>query len=147
MDVSAADGPLVLDTEHEQRYQAEGEFEDVKAMLESAIAGRGLKISSISHISNMLQRTEKEVGGQPIFEKAEALEFCSATLSRAMMQADPHNIVLCPYIIYVYTLAAKPTPVYLAYRKLSSSAGSKAGSEILNKIDALLQGIILEAIE
>ena len=106
-ELNAAEGPLVFDGQREQRYRVDGEFDDIKALLVSTIEGRGLKISNTSFISNMLQRTMTDVGGKPIYKQAEALEFCSAVLSRSMMEADPHHIVLCPYIIYIYVNSHK----------------------------------------
>jgi len=45
------------------------------------------------------------------------IEFCSATHSRATMEADPHTLAYCPYTIAVYVLAAEPKRVCAAYRK------------------------------
>ena len=33
------------------------------------------------------------------------------------MEADPHNILHCPYAIAVYTLPKQPGRVYVSYRK------------------------------
>ena len=62
-----------------------------------AIEGRGLVINYVSHIGDMLERTGADIGAtRQVFAKAEIIEFCSAGLSRQMMELDPHNIVLCP---------------------------------------------------
>ncbi len=125
-------------------YTVEGSFEDVRDDIEMAITDRGIKINNVSHIGNMLARTGKDIGASKrIFGNAEAIEFCSATVSRRMMEADPHNIVFCPYIIYVYTLPGETNRVYVAYR-IPQPASSPASKAALAAVEALLQGIIGE---
>lgn len=128
-----------------KRTAVTGEFADVKAFLISAIEERGIKISTILHIGDMLQRTGEAVGDNtPIYKQAEAIEFCSATLSREMMQADPHNIVFCPFSILIYELADSPGTTYLAYRRPFYHVDGKNDSS-QSAIDALLSGIIDDA--
>jgi len=105
-----------------------------------------MKINNVSHIGNMLARTGKDIGAtRQIFEQAEALEFCSAVVSRRMMEADPHNIVFCPYIIYVYTLPGEKNRVYVAYRR-PPAVGSTESRAALQAVEKLLQDIIADAI-
>lgn len=80
----------------------DGSFEDAAFAVEQAIVGQGLVIEFTSHVSEMLARTAADVGaeGSP-FEAGEVYLFCSATVSRAAMEADPANIVYCPYGIAV----------------------------------------------
>jgi uncharacterized protein (DUF302 family) len=135
------------DAKETRRYSTEGQFNDVKAFLSAAIAERGLKISNISYISKMLQRTREALGSdKAIFRQAEAIEFCSAPLSRQMMEANPHNIVFCPYSILIYELAEQPGLVHLAYRRPFYLSQNKS-DESLHKVDQLLNDIILEVIE
>ena len=123
-------------------YEVEGSYEDVRQDLESAIAGKGIVISGVSHISDMLQRTGKDLGlGGPIFGHAEAINFCSAKISRNMMTVDPTNIVFCPYIIAIYTLPDNDNKVYLAYRR-PPPLPDKASTEALAAVENLLQSII-----
>ncbi len=50
----------------------------------------------------MLKRTKEDVGGtEDIFDQADIFLFCSAVLSRQMMEADPMNVAQCPYGIFV----------------------------------------------
>ena len=42
-----------------------------------------------------------DVGGETIFTKADVFLFCSATMSRKVMEADPMNLQYCPYSIFV----------------------------------------------
>ena len=128
-------------------FKTHGKFADVRDMLVSTIEGRGLKINHANYIADMLERTGKDLGAtKQVYVNGEQFEFCSATISRAMMEADPHAIVMCPYIISVYTVPNDGDTVYLAYRKPASSR-NKALRKALVDVDALLAGIIKEAIE
>ena len=132
---------------HMIKYSIQGEFEDIRDTVKQTINDRGMVISSVSHISNMLQRTAKAVGAKGnIYVKAESLAFCSAALSRRMMEADPHNIVFCPYNIAIYVLASDPKTVWVAYRR-PQLVGSDASKKALDAIDRLLNSIIREALE
>ena len=132
---------------HMAIYSTKGTFDDVKDNVVFAINGLGLVINNTSHIGEMLERTGKELGiGEPIYLKAEALEFCSATVSRNMMEADPRNIVFCPFIISIYVLPKEPEKVYIAYRK-PEIVGSPQSQKALKAVDQLLNGIISEALK
>ncbi|HEB87384.1 MAG TPA: hypothetical protein ENI68_10275 [Gammaproteobacteria bacterium] len=58
-----------------------------------------------------------------------------------MMEADPHNIVFCPYIISIYTLPGEKNRVYLAYRR-PLPVGSPASKKALRAVEKLLKGIV-----
>ena len=80
----------------------DGSFEDAAFSLESAIIDKGLNIEYVSHVGEMLKRTGADVGSdKQIFEAADIFVFCSAVVSRAVMEADPLNIAHCPYSIFV----------------------------------------------
>ena len=133
-------------TDYRKTYVSKGSFADVRDNLELAITGRGIVVNNVSHIGNMLARTGKDVGASvQVYEHAEALEFCSAVLSRKMMEADPHNIVFCPYIISVYTLPGEQGRVYLSYRR-PTLVGSEASRQSLQEVEQLLDEIIDESI-
>jgi uncharacterized protein (DUF302 family) len=118
---------------------AKGNFADVRDDLVLAIEKRGLVINYTAHVGDMLERTGRDLGKtKRIYDKAEVIEFCSATASRAMMEADPQNLVYCPYTIAVYTLPGKSGVVYLAHRKYPQTAA-------LKPVDKLLDGIIADA--
>ena len=98
-------------------YSTEGEFEDVKADLVDAIESRGLVISLTSHASTMLERTAEVVGvTEPVYAMAEIVMFCRAAYSHALVAASPHNIVLCPSNIAIYSLRQDPQRIYLSMR-------------------------------
>jgi uncharacterized protein (DUF302 family) len=124
-----------------------GKFQDVRDDVEMAITDRGLVVNNVSHVGDMLERTGKDLGdSKQIFVKAEALEFCSAVVSRKMMEADPDNIVFCPYVISVYVVPGKPHEVRIAYRK-PQITGSPASRQALKAVDELLSGIVKDAMQ
>jgi uncharacterized protein (DUF302 family) len=122
-----------------------GEFKEVKERVLHAIEGRGLVLSYTARIGAMLERTGKDLGAaRPIYSDAELLEFCSAKVSRDTMEADPHNIVFCPYSIAIYGLPKEPGKVYLAYRRPS---GAGASAKPLQAVDKLLADIVAESLK
>lgn len=124
-----------------------GNFEDTRDAVEIAITGHGLVVNNVSHVGEMLIRTGKVLGdAKQIFLKAEALEFCSAVVSRKMMEADPDNIVFCPYVIFIYVVPEKPNEVRVAYRK-PQIVGSPASQKALKAADELLSAIAKEALQ
>jgi len=132
---------------HMAVFTKQGSFADVRESVEMAITGRGFVINNVSHVGDMLERTGKDLGGgKQVFIKAESLEFCSATVSRKMMEADPDNIVFCPYIISIYVLPEKPNEVRVAYRK-TQMAGSSSSRKALKAVNDLLTEIIKEAMQ
>lgn len=131
---------------HMTVYSKDGKFENVRDDLKAAIEGRGLKIDNTSFIHTMLERTGKDVGSdKKIFKDAQAFSFCSATVSRKTMEADPHNIVFCPYTLTVYVTDKEPGKVHVAYRP-TQAVGSEASKAALKEVNALLDGIAKEAL-
>lgn len=83
-------------------YLFEGSFDDATFGVESAIIDRGLVIDYVSHVGEMLNRTGADVGSPvQIFDGADVFLFCSAVLSRKMMEVDAMNIAHCPYGVFV----------------------------------------------
>jgi uncharacterized protein (DUF302 family) len=107
------------------RKQVHADFDEVRDSVVMAIENRGLVVNYVSHIGDMLERTGNDIGAKrKIFSKAETIEFCSAALSRKMMEADPHNIVLCPFAISIYTVPGE-TGTWVAYRRPQGSAAKQ----------------------
>lgn len=122
-------------------------FGDVKERLTFAIENRGLVVNYTARVGAMLERTGGDIGSsRPIYANAEVIEFCSAALSRATMEADPHNIAYCPYAIAVYVLAREPQRVYVTFRKLGKGSGTEASRKALDRVDRLLAEIVREAL-
>lgn len=125
-------------------FKTEGAFQDVRDALQMSIEGQGLKITNTNKIGAMLDRTGKDIGeSRQVYENAEQFEFCSATISRHMMEADPHAIVMCPYSVVVYTVPGDKT-VYLAYRKPAVTA-NPALNKTLVELEKLLGDIVKDA--
>ncbi len=126
-------------------YTVEGTFDDVRSFVELAITDRGMVINNVSHIGNMLARTGKDLGAtKQIYDKADALEFCSSAISRRMMEADPHNIIFCPYIIAIYTLPGEEDKVHIAFRR-PLPVGDPESRAALQAVEQLLEDIIADA--
>lgn len=127
--------------------KAAAKVEDVRDDLKLAIEAKGMVVDHESRIGKMLERTAKDLGAsETIYTDALALQFCSASLSRKMMQADPANVVFCPYTIVVYATAARPDVVNVAYRPPMRPDASPASRAVLGEVDALLKGLAREAV-
>jgi hypothetical protein len=128
-------------------YAKKAPFEDVKFELTNAIIERGLAIDFTGQIGRMLERTGADVGStKPLYKQAEFFAFCSAKLSRAMMEADLANVGFCPYVVFIYEAQEKPGETVIGYRRPSAN-GSDASKKALAEIDALLDGIVRDAVK
>lgn len=126
-------------------FKAKGKYEDVLEQVQASIEGKGLKINHMNQIAGMLERTGKDLGAtKQVYGNGEQFEFCSAAISRAMMEADPHAIVMCPYIISVYTMPNDQV-VYVAYRKPGPTK-NPALKKALAAVEKLLTEVIQEGI-
>ena len=124
-----------------------GNFDDVKFDVTNAITNRGLVADFTGNVGAMLDRTGKDVGStKQVYKRAEYVVFCSAKLSRDMMEADVANAGFCPYIVFIYETAAKPGEIVIGYRRLPR-AGKPASIKAFSAINALLDGIAKEAVK
>jgi len=120
-------------------YTTSESFDDVAFGIESAIVGAGLVVDHVSHVGEMLERTRADVGSDKVlFTVADVYSFCSATVSRQVMEADPMNIVFCPYDIFVAELADAPGEVIVGYRQFPEGP--------MQQVQQLLDGIVKEAL-
>lgn len=123
------------------------DYEDIKFELTNAITERGLAVDYNGQLGKMLDRTGADVGStKPIYKNAEFFTFCSAKLSRAMMEADPLNAGFCPYVVFIYEAVSKPGDIVVGYRPPPKGA-SAASIVALADIDRLLDGIIRAAVK
>ncbi len=128
-------------------YRKAGSFDDVKFDVSNAITNRGLVTDFTGNVGAMLDRTGKDVGStKQVYKRAEYVSFCSAKLSRDMIEADAANAGFCPYIVFLYETAAKPGEIVVGYRRLPS-AGNPATIKAFTAINALLDGIAKEAVK
>ena len=117
-------------------YPFDGSFDDATFSVESAIVGKGLVIDYVSRTGEMLNRTGADVGSDvEIFAGADIFLFCSATLSREVMEADPMSIAHCPYGIFV---TDRNGEVMIGRRNYPEGE--------MQKVQALLDDIIQDAI-
>jgi uncharacterized protein (DUF302 family) len=117
-------------------YPFDGSFEDAAFSVESAIVGKGLVIDYVSHVGEMLNRTGADVGSDvTLFNEADIFVFCSAVVSRKVMEADPMNIAHCPYGIFVADQGGK---VMVGYRTYPEGP--------MQEVQALLDDIVREAV-
>lgn len=128
-------------------HAVDAPFEELRQAAADAIINRGFVIDYEARIGEMLNRTAGDVGAaKTVFDKADALQFCSATLSRKAMEADPANIAYCPYVIFVYDLAGDDAKTYVGFRHLDEAAAKSPESKAaLAEINALLGEIAEEA--
>jgi uncharacterized protein (DUF302 family) len=116
-------------------YPFDGSFEDATFAVENALIGRGLVVDHVSHVGEMLDRTAADVGSATkIFDAADVFQFCTAVLSRKVMEADPLNIAHCPYGIFVFDRGGS---VSIGYRNLPDGA--------MQEVEDLLEAIVKEA--
>lgn len=124
-------------------YRSNESFETIKENLQQAITNKGLIISGTLHVSEMLNRTAKDLNiAKNAYQKAEAFEFCSALLSHKMIQINPLNLTACPFTIAFFVKPEETQSVYLAFRKPQLAGESKAISEEINNF---LKEIVKEA--
>ena len=136
---------LAADDSIFKTYSTKGSYADVRQDLEDAIINRGYVIDLKGAIGDMLKRTRKDVGStRKLYKDAQFMIFCSAKLSRASMEADPHNVALCPYAIVVYELVSEPGTVYVRHRKVRTTLSGKPDATLV-AIDNLLSDIAREA--
>ncbi|MCB1505900.1 MAG: DUF302 domain-containing protein [Hyphomicrobiaceae bacterium] len=121
-------------------------FADVRTDLQNAIINQGLKVDLNGHIGDMLKRTAADIGAKgDLYTEAEYFTFCSSRLSRAMMEADPVNMGLCPYTMFVYQKTGSDD-VTVGYKAMVMR-GDEKSQTTLKEINALLQSILDEAAE
>lgn len=113
------------------------DFADTVFAVEQAIISRGLVIDFVSHVGDMLERTRADMGSDVVlFDNAQIFQFCSASLSRQVMEADPMNVIYCPYAVHVLEREGQVMVAYPA-----RSADSMA------PVNDLLGAIAAEAVE
>ncbi len=129
-------GPLAAQ-DQAVTYPFEGSFADATFAVENAIVGRGLVIDYVSHVGDMLARTGADVGSDvKLFEAADVFLFCSAQISREVMEADAMNIAHCPYGIFV---ADQEGAVTIGYRTYPEGE--------MQTVQTLLEDIVKEAMQ
>jgi len=134
--IAAGSVAMAAAQEAPSTYPYDGTFEDAAFSVESAIIGKGLVIDYVSHVGEMLSRTGEDVGSDvKLFNEADIFVFCSAVVSRKVMEADPMNIAHCPYGIFV---ADRGGEILVGYRNYPEGP--------MQEVEALLEEIVQEAL-
>ncbi|WP_417410212.1 DUF302 domain-containing protein [Hoeflea sp.] len=119
--------------------ESDAAFADVASGIENAIVNRGFKVDYHGFIGDMLKRTASDVdAGKTLYKDAEFFTFCSAVVSRKVMEADIGDIAYCPYVVFAYETEEKPGTVTVGFRTLPEGGERDA-------VNALLTGIIEDA--
>ncbi len=113
--------------------------------LENAIINQGLVIDYQGQVGAMLQRTQDDVGAKTPYTNASYLQFCSAPLTHAAVAADPRNMAICPYVVFVYEVAGEEGAM-IGYRRPVGAEGEASRAAIV-QIEAMLEAIVSEAAE
>ena len=111
-------------------------LDDMEFAVESAILDMGLTIDFTSHSGDMLERTREDVGSDVVlFASATIYNFCSATVSRQVIEADINNIIYCPYSIYLYSTPDKPDETIIGHQ-LYPGESMQPANDLLDEIIA-----------
>lgn len=110
-------------------------FEEAVQSASDAILNRGYKIDYTGFIGNMLERTAEDVGAtETIYKGAQFFTFCSAVVSRKVMEAEPADIAYCPYVVFVYERADSDEGVTIGFRQLPAGGVRDEVNTMLTEI-------------
>ncbi|MCY0147389.1 DUF302 domain-containing protein [Hoeflea sp. G2-23] len=134
-------GPATAAGDDVKTHVSDASFADVMGGIENAIVNRGYTIDYHGFIGEMLKRTAADVDAEkPLYKEAEFVSFCSAVMSRKVMEADISDIAYCPYVVFAYEAESDPGKVVVGYRTLPSGGPR-------DDVNALLGEIIKDAAE
>ena len=114
----------------------------IKPGISTAVAATYDIFSTSLALAGVAEPSDRFIDGvdlSPVlFEGADIYSFCSATVSRQVMEADPMNIVHCPYHIFVMTQPDTPGVTTIGYRDFADAS--------MDPVEELLDTIAREAI-
>ena len=111
-------------------------LDDMEFAVESAILDMGLTIDFTSHSGEMLERTRMDVGSDVVlFTGATIYNFCSARVSRQVIEADINNITFCPYSIFLYSTPDNPDETIIGHQTYPGESMQPA-NDLLDEIIA-----------
>ena len=126
----------------------QAEFVDVFADLQDAVINKGLVIDYVGNVDNMLNRTSSTAGSvtsdgeKSPYLNAKYMQFCSSKLTHKAVSADPHNLAICPYIVYMFETRAKPGNITIGYRPPifgPSKRSRKIKAEVLEFLESIVK--------
>jgi len=99
----------------------------------------------------MLERTSPvqdntvEISKQvrPVYLFAKYMQFCSSELTHQAVQANPKNLSMCPFVVFIYETSANPGHIVIGYHPPTLSS-DKASKVIYQDIVLFLNGILNE---
>lgn len=127
---------------------ATGDFDEVFGDLQDAVINRGLVIDYVGDVGKMLERTAdaaKSADTRVPYLHARYLQFCSSALTHEAVDADVHNLTMCPYVVFAYQTRARPDEVSVGYRQVELAA-SPASQAAQTKVHDLLKAVVDEAV-
>lgn len=133
-------------------YIKTGNYEDVLFELNNAIIERGLVVDYTGHLQTMLERTSEAVGSvtpggsKTPYIEAKYLQFCSAKLTHGVVSANPLNIAICPYVVFIFELKSDPGQIHVGYRR-PVAGPSRVSRKAIAKVEALLDEITKQAVQ
>ena len=86
----------------------QGSFDDVYDELKNAIIEEGLAIDYVGNVDQMLERTSQVNIGEsvdqkkPVYLFAKYMQFCSSAITHKAVRADPQNLSMCPFLVFIY---------------------------------------------
>lgn len=125
----------------------ESTFDDVYDELTNAIIDQGLTIDYIGNVDQMLERTSQanigEISKQvtPVYLFAKYMQFCSSALTHKAVQANPTNLSMCPFLVFIYETTANPGRIVIGYRPPTLSTGEESeiiSQEVIQFLNAVL---------
>ena len=116
----------------------DGTPDDADFVVTSTIEGGGLVIDYTAQVGAMMARTGVDLGfgASPVGPDARSSQFCSATVSRQVMEADPMNVAYCPYAIFVAEIDGETVVGYRSFAEPSMAP-----------VNGLLARILAAAVE
>lgn len=144
--------PAMADNAAPKIHSLQASFEDVLLELQEVVINRGLVVDYTGHVDEMLDRTADAAGSitdsgeTSPYLHAKYIQFCSAKLTHAAVSANPQNLAICPYIIYLYETRAVPGTIHIGYRQ-PVFGPSKASRKIEAQINKFLQAIVDDTVQ
>lgn len=95
----------------------DGTPDDADFTVTAAIQGEGLVIDYTAQVGEMMARTGADLGlgPSPVGDGARSYQFCSATISRQVMEANPLNVGHCPYSIFIAEIGGETVVGYRSF--------------------------------
>ena len=125
-----------------------GDFDEVFADLQDAVVNRGLVIDYVGDVGKMLDRTAEAAKGSDTkapYLNARYLQFCSAALTHQAVDADVHNLAMCPYVVFAYQTRAEPGQISVGYRQVTLAPAAPS-QDAQAKVHSLLDAVVKDAV-